>query len=167
MPSTQPRDTAGAGEGPKCSCGSWSARLVCPGTEHHPMRCVETCRWEFCPGPSSSLGDKVLHLSTVCAMYLWAMGRVGRGDWGAGCQPTQLCPKRSLFHQGRQLGSKDHPAALCRTTQGRMRGGHHRVTGLSLCWVVWQSSVPVSQCLQTNPQMRKHLVSAAGCWSTV
>lgn len=27
---------------------------------------------------------------------------------------------------------------------------------------MWQSSVPVSQCLQTNPQMRKHLVSAAG-----
>lgn len=93
------------------------------------------------------------------------------GEWGEetgvlGASQPNYVPKSHFFSRAGNgfswLGSKDHQQPRAELHRAGMRGGHHGVTGLSVCRVVWQSSVPVSQCLQTNPQMRKHLVSAVG-----
>lgn len=76
-------------------------------------------------------------------------------------QPNYV-PKGAFFSRAGNLGPRITQKPHAELHTAGMWGGHHGVTGLSLRGVVWQSSVPVSQCLQTNPQMRKHLVSAAG-----
>lgn len=74
---------------------------------------------------------------------------------------------RWLF-TARQQGSPQEPRA--EHCSASVRGGHHSgwrraPTGSQGCHRVWwlrQSSAPVSHCVKTNPQMRKHLMSAAG-----
>lgn len=76
-------------------------------------------------------------------------------------QPNDV-PKGHFFSRAGNLGARITQQPRAELDRAGKWGRHHEVTGLSLCGVVWQSSVPVSQCLQTNPQMRKHLVFAAG-----
>lgn len=79
-----------------------------------------------------------------------------------GASQPNYVPKRHFFSRAGSFGARITQQPRAELHRAGMWGGYHGVTGLSLCGVVWQSSVPVSQCLQTNPQMRKHLVSAAG-----
>ncbi|NWZ41842.1 MLXPL protein, partial [Brachypodius atriceps] len=92
---------------------------------------------------------------------------VALGLWGEeievlGASQPSYDPKGHFFIRAGNLGARITHQLHAKLHRAGMWGGHHGVTGLSLCEVVWQSSVPVSQCLQTNPQMRKHFVSVAG-----
>lgn len=94
------------------------------------------------------------------ALGLW-------GEWGEemevlGASQPSYVPKGHFFIRAGNLGARITHQPHAKLHRAGMLGGHHGVTGLSLCEVVWQSSVPVSQCLQTNLQMRKHFVSVVG-----
>ncbi|XP_039419045.1 carbohydrate-responsive element-binding protein isoform X5 [Corvus cornix cornix] len=103
-----------------------------------------------------------------CARHV-PLGLWGEETGMLGASQPNYVPKSHFCHtQAGQamafhgLGARIAQQPRAGLHRAGMRGGHHGVTGLSLCRVVRQSSVPVSQRLQTNPQMRKHLVSVAG-----
>lgn len=74
-----------------------------------------------------------------------------------GASQPNCVPKGHFFSRAGNLGARITQQPRAKLCRAGMWGGHHGVTGLSL----WRG-VPVSQCLQTNPQMRKHFVSVAG-----